>query len=610
MARIRIASTSGASENTIVFSPAGGHSHNGRNSSLIDSTAYSIYDFSPTFVGTEVNPDRSVRQENNRIAFEDLIKRVVNNSVLAPAGIRLEPGSLNGSLIIANTITANQLAANTITAAEISAGTITANELSSNIVLINNRITSQNWNGIIESNGSISNIGTVGWAITSAGEAVFDSSKIRGSVAANSLLTPNLTISNTGAISSTSFNVTAGGNVTATNANITGTITSGSGAIGGWTIDTARIYGGSTYLYSNGSMAIGATTIASNGQITNGGYTLSAAGALTATGANVTGTINADFGRIGGLELSGSDLFAGDYVGDNSYGQYVKLDSVGEIQVYRKDFNYGIGEYYVRVDIMGSEPGIKVLGTADGSYNETRIVSSFVSTKDVILNGTSLITRLAGKANTHSHPYASDPHNHSNYVATAGDTMTGTLFGTSIDMSNNLRYGGQVYSDAANGYAEFGAVGAPGSVGAYVFRINQDETLYNKQVTRVSTDRPIYINAAGTLFTGPNHSSLKYKEGVIDANIDVNNFLNVDVVNFYYKDEYWNFEGAPEKEKQLGVIVEQLDSLGLTDLIDYSDGVPNGLNSELIPFYLLQTCKIQQVQIDDLKARIQALEGV
>jgi hypothetical protein len=40
MARIRIASTSGASENTIVFSPAGGHSHNGRNSSLIDSTAY------------------------------------------------------------------------------------------------------------------------------------------------------------------------------------------------------------------------------------------------------------------------------------------------------------------------------------------------------------------------------------------------------------------------------------------------------------------------------------------------------------------------------------------------------------------------------------------
>ena len=312
MARIRIASSSGASENTIVFSPAGGHSHNGRNSSLIDSTAYSVYDFSPTFVGTEVNPDRAVRQENNRIAFEDLIKRVVNNSVLAPAGIRLEPGSLNGSLIIANTITANQLAANTITASEISAGTITANELSSNIVLINNRITSQNWDGTILANGTIlsNNIGNTGWAITNT-HAVFDSTLIRGSVAANSLVTPNLTISNTGAIISTSFNVTAGGNVTATNANITGTITSGSGSIGGWTIDTARIYGGSTYLYSNGSMAIGATTLAANGRITNGGFTLSAAGALTATGVNISGAITATSGSFSGSITASSGSFSG-----------------------------------------------------------------------------------------------------------------------------------------------------------------------------------------------------------------------------------------------------------------------------------------------------------
>ena len=312
MARVKIAGTSGASENTIVFSSAGGHSHNGQNSSLIDSTAYSMYDFSPTFVGTEVNPDRAVRQENNRIAFEDVIKRVVNNSVLAPAGIRLEPGSLNGSLIIANTITANQLAANTITAAEISAGTITANELSSNIVLINNRIVSQNWNGTIQANGTIfsNGIGSAGWAITNT-HAVFDSTLIRGSIAANSLLTPNLIISNTGAITSTSFNVTAGGNVTATNANITGTITSGSGAIGGWTIDTARIYGGSTYLYSNGSITIGATTIAANGQITNGGYTLSNTGVLTATGANINGIITSTSGTIGGWTINPSSISAG-----------------------------------------------------------------------------------------------------------------------------------------------------------------------------------------------------------------------------------------------------------------------------------------------------------
>jgi hypothetical protein len=299
MARIRIASTSGASENTIVFSPAGGHSHNGRNSSLIDSTAYSMYDFSPTFVGTEVNPDRAVRQENNRIAFEDVIKRVVNNSVLAPAGIRLDPGSLNGSLIIANTITANQLAANTITASEISAGTITANELSSNIVLINNRITSQNWNGTIQANGTIysNGIGSSGWAITNT-HAVFDSTLIRGAIAADSLLTPGLSISNTGAISSTSFNVTAAGNVTATNANITGSITSGSGTIGGWTIDTNRIYGGSTYLYSNG-------------QITSGNFNVTSGGVLSATGASITGTLTSSAGTIGGWTINPASISAG-----------------------------------------------------------------------------------------------------------------------------------------------------------------------------------------------------------------------------------------------------------------------------------------------------------
>ena len=361
MARIRIASSSGASENTIVFSPAGGHSHNGRNSSLIDSTAYSVYDFSPTFVGTEVNPDRAVRQENNRIAFEDLIKRVVNNSVLAPAGIRLEPGSLNGSLIIANTITANQLAANTITASEISAGTITANELSSNIVLINNRITSQNWDGTILANGTIlsNNIGNTGWAITNT-HAVFDSTLIRGSVAANSLVTPNLTISNTGAIISTSFNVTAGGNVTATNANITGTITSGSGSIGGWTIDTARIYGGSTYLYSNGSMAIGATTLAANGRITNGGFTLSAAGALTATGVNISGAITATSGSFSGSITASSGSFSGTITSGGThfgvmipgggYYQGINLSPDSSTQFQSCFIRGNGGEVYLRAD--------------------------------------------------------------------------------------------------------------------------------------------------------------------------------------------------------------------------------------------------------------------
>ena len=467
MARIRIASTSGASENTIVFSPAGGHSHNGRNSSLIDSTAYSIYDFSPTFVGTEVNPDRAVRQENNRIAFEDVIKRVVNNSVLAPAGIRLEPGSLNGSLIIANTITANQLAANTITAAEISAGTITANELSSNIVLINNRITSQNWNGTISANGTIlsNNIGSAGWAITNT-HAVFDSTLIRGSIAANSLVTPNLTISNTGAISSTNFNVTAGGNVTATNANITGTITSGSGTIGGWTIDTARIYGGSTYLYSNGSIAIGATTIAANGQITNGGYTLSNTGALTATGANITGSINAGSSITLGSPVNFSVNSAGDIL--------AKTGKIGPVNITTSSMNSANSSPYLNAstnyynfDNFGdvyvySNPGSDVGGPHVNQFHSTALVGEYIQIKKTSTSAFSdnlYEARIGDTSGTYAEVVVQNAST-SSYVAmysTGNVSLTGSLNGYSFTSGRHNGANQMVHTDG-NGYLQVGYI--------------------------------------------------------------------------------------------------------------------------------------------------------
>jgi hypothetical protein len=313
MARIRIAGTSGASENTIVFSPAGGHSHNGRNSSLIDSTAYSVYDFSPTFVGTEVNPDRAVRQENNRIAFEDLIKRVVNNSVLAPAGIRLEPGSLNGSLIIANTITANQLAANTITADEIAAGTITATQLSSNIILVNNIIRINNYNGTIAANGAITANGNTGWAITSFGSAEFSNAVIRGNVTANA------------------------------------------GSIGGWTINSNSITAGSTTLFSTGAATFGNTAIAANGQITNGGYTLSNTGVLTATGANISGSITATTltattnGRIGPFDITADSFKSTSYNSQN----YMEILNYGDIAIYSSPLDGGHANMRHRTDLVG-----------------------------------------------------------------------------------------------------------------------------------------------------------------------------------------------------------------------------------------------------------------
>lgn len=604
MARVKIAGTSGASENTIVFSPAGGHSHNGRNSSLIDSTAYSMYDFSPTFVGTEVNPDRAVRQENNRIAFEDVIKRVVNNSVLAPAGIRLEPGSLNGSLIIANTITANNLAANTITADEIAANTITANELSSNIVLINNRITSQNWDGTILANGTIlsNNIGSTGWAITNT-HAVFDSTLIRGSIAANSLVTPNLTISNTGAIISTSFNVTAGGNVTATNANITGTITSGSGSIGGWTIDTNRIYGGSTYLYSNGSMAIGATTIAANGQITNGGYTLSAAGALTATGVNISGNITATTitattsGRIGPFDLTSTSLKSTSYNAQN----YMEILDYGDMYIYSAPLSGAhagmryttamIGETIVigrndmattRYCMMGGDAS---WGAANVGFG---IVENNVSVFRVLQDGhiyCSNVTATTFNGNATSATYAVD----AGYADSAGYAdIAGLRLGRILDITSASV--GQDFV-IANGN------------GSGVLRVASEAGVYSKVVT----GRAVQVNSSDLI--GTTASTARLKQDIEAYIFDEEAVLSIEPKRFKYNEKVQH--GGDDSDWQYGFIAEEAVAAGLSELCGFDEGgLPDYFAYERMCVAQQQIIRTLWAKVEGLEYRIKTLEGV
>ena len=303
MTRIRVSGASGSSENTIIFIPAGGHSHDGVTSSLISTEKYSIYDFSPTFVNSTQSQTRAIRQENNRLAFESLVVNIVNQSVLVPAGIRLAPDTLNASAIMANTITAVHVAANTITADEIAANTITANELSSNIILVNN---------IIRSNSFQSGVGGNGWQIEYDGSAEFNDVVVRG--------------------------------------NVFSTV----GSIGGWTLSSNSINSGNTYLYSNGAItngnfavsntgvltAIGAnitgsvtagnTSIYANGQITNGNFSVSNTGVLTATGASFSGTIT-------GTTTSVADIFIQKSAGGRFYRTYME-DAYLQIKRTQSDY--------------------------------------------------------------------------------------------------------------------------------------------------------------------------------------------------------------------------------------------------------------------------------
>jgi len=636
MARVKIAGTSGASENTIVFSSAGGHSHNGQNSSLIDSTAYSMYDFSPTFVGTEVNPDRAVRQENNRIAFEDVIKRVVNNSVLAPAGIRLEPGSLNGSLIIANTITANQLAANTITAAEISAGTITANELSSNIVLINNRIVSQNWNGTIQANGTIfsNGIGSAGWAITNT-HAVFDSTLIRGSIAANSIVTPGLTIFANGAITSNNFSTTTTGIVTATNAIISGSITSGSGSIGGWTIDTNRIYGGSTYLYSNGSIAVGATTIAANGQITNGGYTLSAAGDLTATGANINGIITSTSGTIGGWTINPSSISAGSTA---LYSNGFISASTGSFTGVITTTSGTIGGWEIngsglQKTVSGSSsniyPGQIVLGILTDEVSGSTVLSAARMTMSddnyfsrVKTDGISIQEYAAGTTSYFKHFGAQLYGNMylfgGNLTATSSGgsggtvsavtcnatTFNGTLNGNASTATYattaGLRLGRIIDITSASSGQDF--IIANGN-GSGVLRVASEAGVYSKVVT----GRAVQVNSSDLI--GTTASTARLKQDIEPYIFNEQAILSIEPKRFKYNEKVQH--GGDDSDWLYGFIAEEAVTAGLSELCGFDEeGLPDYFSYERMCVAQQQIIRTLWNKVESLESRIQTLEGV
>jgi len=257
-------SSSGIPESSIVFF-VGGHTHDGESSTLIDTDQYSIYDWN---IGvTSGSGQRGQRQDENAASFRLLIDSIVKETTLGPSGIRLTPNSITGIHIASNSITAN--------------------ELSANIILVNNVIRSNNFDGNVAANGSITSLGTAGWAIAGDGTAVFDSSYIRGAIIANSVSTPGIDILSNGAIQSTNFNVSPGGNITATDASISGTITASAIEASTFFIDSLN------YWTSDGEFNVG----------TAGNFL-----SFDGTDLLLSGAVNATSGNIGGWVINGTVL--------------------------------------------------------------------------------------------------------------------------------------------------------------------------------------------------------------------------------------------------------------------------------------------------------------
>jgi hypothetical protein len=545
-----------SSENAISFFGAGGHKHDGVSSTLISTDKYSLFDFNPGYRGSQ---SRITIQQANQAALEEWVMNLVNTKVLAPAGLDLAPGLLSGKSIRANTITATELQANTITADEIAANAVTANELAANLVLVNNVIRSNSYNGTIAANNVITSSGTTGWAITSAGQAVFSDAVIRGNVTANA------------------------------------------GTIGGWAISSNTITAGSTTLSSTGAVTFGNTVIASNGQITNGGYTLSNTGVLTATGADISGAITATTitatisGRIGPFDLTSTSLKSTSYNAQN----YMEILDYGDILIYSSPLDGGHANMRHRTDLVGeyiqvarlagygtNAPAINryiTLGSTNGGPGNIGI--------DIVENNVSKF-----KVYQDGHIYCS------NVTATTfnGNATSATYADTAGSATPALRLG-RILDTTATASGQDFVVANGGGIG--MFRVAMNQEAYDKSVS----GRTAVFNSSSLI--GTTSSTARLKQDIESYTFNEQSILSMEPKRFRYNEKVEG--GGDGSPWEYGFIAEEAVAAGLSELCGFDkDGLPDYFAYERMCIAQQQIIRTLWGKVESLESRIQTLEGV
>jgi hypothetical protein len=174
-------------------------------------------------------------------------------------------------------------------------------------------------------------------------------------------------------------------------------------------------------------------------------------------------------------------------------------------------------------------------------------------------------------------------------ISTTTITATGQIF-----TSNNLRSTADVWVD---GTVIGGGVSA-GASGISTTGNIVGATTY----TQTNTGRAMFVASNGLYGIGA--SSRRFKENIVDAEIDTDAVLDIQVRKFNYKKSF--DETMPE---DIGVIAEELEELGLTDFIYYdAEGIPDGVAYEKLALALIPVLKKQQSQIDSVVARLDELE--
>lgn len=180
----------------------------------------------------------------------------------------------------------------------------------------------------------------------------------------------------------------------------------------------------------------------------------------------------------------------------------------------------------------------------------------------------------------------------------AGSMSTGTVNIKNSGGTNTAQIVGSVGAAAFNGYVTVGTtldVTGVATLSSNVY----SATTYNQ----TNTGRAMYVAADGLFGIGS--SSERFKENIVDADLNVDAIRKIAVRHFNYKNDF-----SDDQSMQVGVIAEELVELGLDEFVFFdADGVADGVAYEKLALAVLSLVQAQADVLDSLEARIKKLEG-
>ena len=185
---------------------------------------------------------------------------------------------------------------------------------------------------------------------------------------------------------------------------------------------------------------------------------------------------------------------------------------------------------------------------------------------------------LAGKANTHSHPYAASSHSHG-YLPTAGGTVTGNLYVAALHPNIIYPNAEWPYGGASNGSLRYLGVGTA-----------------------------IYQNNGS--------SSLEEKVYVQPIDLDKSLFNHLDPIWFHYSKNHsfkelfnpddWEREINPQATGRMGFAYEQMLEIAPQWTYETAEGMACIGYDAMVPDFMAYAT----AAIRDLRSRVAALEGI